>query len=71
MARLGVNLAVIERAINHTSGTFAGVVGIYQRFDFAMEKRAALQRWADHVEQLVTSKPAAVVPLRRGSRLVP
>jgi hypothetical protein len=64
MARLGVNLAVIERAINHTSGTFAGVVGIYQRFDFAMEKRTALQRWADHVERIVTGKPAALLQLR-------
>jgi hypothetical protein len=65
MARLGVNLAVIERVINHTSGTFAGVVGIYQRFDFAADKRTALQRWADHVESVVKGKPASkVVSLR-------
>jgi integrase len=65
MARLGVDLAVIERAINHTSGTFAGVVGIYQRHDFAAGKRAALQRWADHIDAIVRGEPAGkVVSLR-------
>jgi integrase len=53
MARLGVNLPVIERALNHVSGSFAGIVGVYQRQEFADEKRAALQQWADHVERLV------------------
>jgi integrase len=49
MARLGVNLPVIEKVLNHSSGTFAGVVGIYQRYDFATEKREALEIWARHV----------------------
>jgi hypothetical protein len=53
MARLGVNLPVIERALNHVSGSFAGIVGVYQRHEFADEKRVALQQWADHVERLV------------------
>jgi integrase len=53
MARLGVSLPVIEKVLNHTSGSFAGIVGVYQRHEFAEEKRAALQQWADHVEQLV------------------
>jgi integrase len=53
MARLGINLPVIERVLNHTSGSFAGIVGVYQRHEFADEKRQALQQWADYVEQLV------------------
>jgi integrase len=53
LARLGTDLAVIEKVLNHTSGTFAGIVGVYQRHEFAEEKRAALQQWADHVERLV------------------
>jgi integrase len=64
MARLGINLPVIEKILNHSSGSFGGVAGIYQRYDFAAEKRTALERWAAHVEQLVSGKPAAVVPLR-------
>jgi integrase len=53
MARLGISLAVIEKILNHVSGSFAGIVGVYQRHEFADEKRAALEKWADHVERLV------------------
>ena len=56
MARLGVSLVVIEKILNHVSGSLAGIVGVYQRHEFADEKRAALQRWADHVEQLVDKR---------------
>jgi integrase len=52
MARLGVTLPVIERTLNHVSGSFAGIVSIYQRHDFADEKRQALERWADFLTQL-------------------
>lgn len=43
MAKLGINIAVIERVLNHTSGTFAGIVGVYQRHEFTEEKRRALE----------------------------
>jgi integrase len=55
MAKLGVNLVVIEKILNHVSGSLAGIVGVYQRHEYADEKRAALQHWADHVEKLVRS----------------
>jgi integrase len=53
MARLGINLPVIERVLNHTSGSFAGIVGVYQKHSFADEKRAALEQWGDFIERLV------------------
>jgi integrase len=53
MARLGVALPVIEKVLNHVSGSFAGVVGIYQRHDFAGEKRAALDLWGSHIAALI------------------
>jgi integrase len=53
MARLGINLPVIERVLNHVSGSFAGIVGVYQRHDFADEKRDALAGWAAHVMTVV------------------
>jgi integrase len=53
MAKIGVSLVVIEKVLNHVSGSLAGIVGVYQRHEFAEEKRAALQQWADHVELLV------------------
>ncbi len=52
MARLGVDLHVIERVLNHKSGSFAGIVGVYQRHKFEPEMRAALNKWAAHVERL-------------------
>jgi integrase len=46
MARLQIALPVIEKVINHKSGTFRGVVSVYQHHDFAVEKRKALAAWA-------------------------
>src|SRR5262249_46997799 len=45
LQRLGVRLEVTEAVLNHLSGSRAGVVGIYQRHDWAEEKRAALDAW--------------------------
>jgi integrase len=64
MQRLGVSVPIIEKALNHISGTFRGIVGVYQTHDYADEVRIALQKWADHIEQLVGGKPAQVVKLR-------
>jgi hypothetical protein len=68
MQRLGVQVEVIEAALNHRSGTFRGIVGVYQRHDYLDERRIALQRWTDHVEQIVSGKPAKVVPMHRRRR---
>jgi integrase len=54
MARLGINLPVIEKVLNHTSGSFAGIVGVYQRHHFSDEKRNALETWARFVQSLLT-----------------
>jgi integrase len=65
MARIGVAVPVIEKILAHKSGTFRGIVGTYQRHSFLPEMSAAMQRWGDHIERLVTGKPAKVVALRR------
>jgi integrase len=51
MPRLGVALPVIEKILNHTSGSFGGVVGVYQRHSFADEKRQALETWAAFLDR--------------------
>jgi integrase len=58
LQKLGVRLEVTEAVLNHVSGSRAGVVGVYQRHDWAAEKRAALDAWAAHVERLVTGDDA-------------
>jgi integrase len=66
MAKLGIALPVIEKILNHRSGTFSGIIAVYQRHDFADEKRKALDAWASHVNSVVTGrKPGNVVPLRK------
>ena len=52
MAKLGISLPVIEKVLNHVSGSFSGIVGVYQRHSFADEKRAALEAWGEFVVQL-------------------
>jgi integrase len=60
-ARLGVQLPVVEKLLNHIGGSFRGVAGIYQRFDFASEQRAAVETWARHVQAIVTGETAGNV----------
>ena len=40
---------VIERVLNHVSGSFAGVAGVYNRHPYLDEMRAALQMWGNHL----------------------
>jgi integrase len=69
MARLGIQLPVIEKVLNHKSGTFRGIVGVYQRHTYEPEKCAALGAWASHVESVVSGKPRDdIVPIARGAR---
>ena len=49
LQRLGVRLEVTEAVLNHLSGSRAGIVGIYQRHDWAEEKRSALDAWSAHL----------------------
>lgn len=51
-ASIGVQLPVIERFLNHVSGSFAGIVGVYQRYDFMPEMRDAIEKWELHVHEL-------------------
>ncbi|VTZ52196.1 Integrase [Methylocella tundrae] len=67
-ARLGINLPVIEKVLNHVSGSFRGIVGVYQRHSFADEKRAALETWGRFVATLVSGEVAGnVLPLKAWS----
>jgi integrase len=61
MARLGIAVRVTEAVLNHVSGTAGGIVAVYQRHDYAAEKRAALDAWARFALQLVEGKADNVV----------
>ena len=49
MADIGIQPHIIEAVLNHVSGHKAGVEGIYNRSNYATEKRAALDAWANHL----------------------
>jgi integrase len=67
MQRLGVRTEVIERCLNHRSGVYRGVSGVYQVDPLSEETRDALQRWGDFIESVVKgeAEPGKVVTLRR------
>jgi integrase len=62
---IGIAPEVVEAALNHVSGSKADVAGVYNKYAYAPQKAAALQRWADHVIALVEGKAAKVLPLKR------
>lgn len=53
MARLGFPIQVTEAVLNHRSGTLGGLAGIYNRYQYLDEKRAALEAWAAHIGRLI------------------
>ena len=65
MAALGVALPVIEKVLNHVSGSFAGIVSVYQKHEYAAEKAEALARWAQHVQGLVEGRANVVAMKKR------
>jgi integrase len=55
MARLSVPVHVVEAVLNHRSGSIKGVAAVYNRYDYAEEKRAALTAWSDAVSKLAAA----------------
>lgn len=52
LASLGTRIEVIEKLLNHVSGSFAGVAGIYQRHSYMEEMRVAVDAWERYVDDL-------------------
>jgi integrase len=58
MAGLAIAPHVVEAVLNHRTGTIKGVAAVYNKYNYASEKRAALARWANHVEPPVAGEEA-------------
>jgi integrase len=64
-AKLGIAPHVVESVLGHV-GHQGGVAGTYNRAEYATERRRALEKWAAHVEEVVSGKQSArVVQLRK------
>jgi len=62
LAELGTLPHVVEKVLNHT---MQGVMGIYNRHDYAEEMRVALNAWAERLLLIATTDASKVVPLQR------
>jgi integrase len=67
MAEIGIPPHIVEAALNHISGARASVAGTYNRAQYSTEKKAALERWADHVLGLISGTLPTAAPLHAGS----
>jgi integrase len=63
MVELGVGVDVVELVVNHVSGTRGGIAGVYNKSELMPERRQALERWAAHVEGIVSDRPANIVAM--------
>lgn len=52
LAKLGVAQAVTEKILNHVSGIISGVAAVYNRHNYADEKREALEMWGQRLAEL-------------------
>lgn len=63
LQRLGIDKEVRAHLLSH--GRTQGVQGKhYERYDFLPEKRAALEKWARHLERILTGTAAKVTAIR-------
>jgi len=63
MARLSIAPHVVDRILNHVSGTIRGVAAVYNRHAYLEERRAALEAWSRHIESSVRQSPSNVTEL--------
>jgi integrase len=63
MAKLNIAPHVVDKILNHVSGTIRGVAAVYNRHAYLDERRAALEAWSRHVESLVRPSLSNVVEL--------
>jgi integrase len=68
LQKLGVRFEVTEAVLNHTSGAKSGVAGVYQRHNWAAEKRIALEAWSNHCDRLLDPPNPASNVVKIGRR---
>ncbi len=61
MTGMGISRLVVSKILNHAEH---GVTHVYDRHGYDAEKRAALEKWAARLEQILSGKQGKVVNLR-------
>jgi integrase len=53
LAEMGIAPHVIERLLNHVTGTISGIAAVYNRARYTAEVRGALDRWEAHLTNVL------------------
>jgi integrase len=61
MTGMGISRLTVGKILNHIE---QGITRVYDRYSYDKEKRAALNKWARRLEQILTGKKAKVVSIR-------
>ena len=62
MARLNIAPHVVDRILNHVSGTICGAAAVYNRHAYTEERKMALDVWSRYIASLVRPAPKNVIP---------
>jgi integrase len=62
LAALGIAPHIVERVLNHSSGTISGVAAIYNRFQYMDEMRAAIALWEERLDSLLAQQSLPDAP---------
>jgi integrase len=62
MAEMGIAPHVVDKLLNHVSGSIRGVAAVYNRYGYTDERRRALDAWARRL--------ATIIDTERGSNVV-
>jgi integrase len=54
-ARIGTPIHITEKLLNHTSGTFGGIVSTYNKYSYLDEQRKAVDNYQRWLRQLLSS----------------
>jgi hypothetical protein len=65
MASLNFPPHVVDEILNHTSGIISGVAAVYNRFEYLEDRRAALQAWGQHIQNIVMPQPSNIISIVR------
>jgi integrase len=65
MTKLKIPRLHVEKVLNHSTGDIAEV---YDRHDYLPEKRVALERWGEHLADIIAGKDSSVVALGKKAR---
>ncbi|MGB6487560.1 MAG: tyrosine-type recombinase/integrase [Steroidobacteraceae bacterium] len=64
MTKLGIPRLHVEKVLNHSTGDIAEV---YDRHDYLPEKRAALEKWGEHLQAIIERSEHASITSERAA----